>query len=415
MADEFPRRWLSFSNSDQRILCEETHGLLWEGLVVPGTLATYYKQGVGGYVLARRRPFVIDPRTPLLQPVTQLPRPIPRASHETLAGIHDPEVGAIWSRGTEVPFETWTRNRWERAVDSVLDFQASFQYEAAEKISKYEAILAEVGMDLEVPIEGPRRLIPPYWAVKGRHDPWWRLSLAAIKQAAERFDPKRLMPVLCLATNTSLATFQELIAELPDGLDRVFCWAGTWDEAQATSDDIAGWLGAIDAAAMRGIGIVNMYGGALSVMLTGVGLAGVNHGVGYSEQRSEQRLGRTGAPPMRYYVPRLRQFLPVPQAQRATDLLAELGDGWRCDCVVCRGRSTIVDLRTDELKRHFLLSRRAEFEVAEEFDDGLASLRSDAEALVGYFTEPEGYERVIAERGAVLLGWAEALDREVVA
>ncbi len=48
MAD--PRRWLAFSNSDQRVLSAETHGLLWDALVVPGTLATYYKQGVGGYV-----------------------------------------------------------------------------------------------------------------------------------------------------------------------------------------------------------------------------------------------------------------------------------------------------------------------------------------------------------------------------
>jgi hypothetical protein len=206
-----------------------------------------------------------------------------------------------------------------------------------------------------------------------------------------------------------------LIADLPDGLDRVFCWAGSWDEARATSDDIAGWLGAIDAAAMRGVGIVNMYGGALSVLLTGVGLAGVNHGVGYSEQRSEQRLGKTGAPPMRYYVPRLRQFLPVPQAQRAIDLLVELGDDWKCGCSVCGGRTTIVDLKTHELKLHFLLSRRTEFEAAREFDDCLAVLRSQAEELVGYFTEPEGYGRVLGDRGKVLLGWADALDRTVAA
>ena len=85
--------WLAFSNSDQQILTERTQGELWDALVVPGTLATYYMQGVGGYVLATRRPFVIDPRTPLIQPAFDEDRPRPpKASHKTLAKIHHPDL-----------------------------------------------------------------------------------------------------------------------------------------------------------------------------------------------------------------------------------------------------------------------------------------------------------------------------------
>lgn len=404
-----PRRWLSFSNSDQQILCEESRGHLWDALVVPGTLATYYKQGVGGYVLATRRPFVIDPRTPLIQPTS--PRAIPRASHKSLAKIHDAAVGAAWERGQEVQLEVWTPRRWSATVKNVLDFQASFQSEAAEKIDKYEKMLEGSGMSLDMPVHGPERLIPPYWAVQGPHDPWWALTLSAIEQAAEDHGPDNLMPVICLRPTAPINNFVELIESLPEGIDRVFCWRGSWDEAKATPAEIHGWISAIDSAAMTQIAVTNMYGGALSVLLTGCGLAGVNHGVGYSESRNEERLGTTGAPPMRYYVPRLRQFLPVPQAQQALDLLDDPDESWECQCEVCADRSTIIDLRTEELKRHFLLCRRAEFAAAhEDFEDAVDSVRSDGEQLVQRFSMSDDKpEAALASRGRVLVGWADGL------
>jgi hypothetical protein len=414
MPDVSARRWLSFSNSDQRILTEETQGVLWDALVVPGTLATYYKQGVGGYVLARRKPFVIDPRTPLIQPSPLYPRPIPRASHETLAGIHHEEIGEIWSSGREVPLEAWDDARWAEAVANVLEFQTTFESEAAEKIDKYEAMLRGSGMSLDVPVQGPERLVPPYWAVQGARERWWDLSLDAIRQAADAYGRNSIMPVICLATGIPTDQFAELIDTLPHGLDRIFCWRGGWEESEADTWDINGWLTAVDRAAMRGIEITNMYGGALSVLMTGFGLAGVNHGVGYSESRNEQRLGHTGAPPMRYYLPRLRQFQTIPQAQRTLDLLAEPDDDWRCECTICRDLASIVDLTTDQLKLHFLLCRRAEFGAAQDITSAVDSLRSDAERLIERFgADRASKEDPLARRGRVLLRWADVLGQRL--
>lgn len=412
MADKHPtaRRWLSFSNSDQAILREESRGILWNALVVPGTLATYYKQGVGGYVLASRRPYVIDPRTPLLQPTS--PRADPRASHKTLAHIHDDEVGDIWETGEEVQLETWSPDKWRSTVSSVLAFQTSFQTEAAEKISKYEEMLAGSGMSLDVPVHGPERLIPPYWAVHGSHDPWWQLSLDAIEQGLDEHGPGNLMPVICLRADAEVRTFVDLIQALPPGIDRVFCWRGSWDEAHATDEDVQGWTDTIDTALMAGIEVTNMYGGALSILLTGCGLAGVNHGVGYSESRNEERLGSTGAPPMRYYVPRLRQFLTVPQAQLALDHLRDVETDWDCTCAVCRDRSTILDLSIDELKLHFLLCRRQEFEAAAgDLTEAVSDLRVDAADLLERFDEGrDSTERQLFVRGEALMVWAKALE-----
>ena len=319
-----PEHWLSYSNADQSILREDTRGLFWDGLVVPGTLATYYKQGVGGYVLSRRKPFVIDPRTPLLQPVT-INRVVPRASHETLAAIHDPNVASVWAAGGEVELEWWTAERWEAAVDSVLDFETNFERDAADKVAKYDAMLSEIGLSLDQPIAGPDKLIPPYWAVTGVNDPWWTLSLAAIQRATSR--TRKVMPVLCLSPPASPALFSELIEQLPSSITEVFCWRGRWDETDATAADVAGWVQKSSRGAARGMEVLNMYGGALSVYLTGLGLAGVSHGVGYSESRDERRLGQTGAPPIRYYVPRLRTFLPVPQAQQMMSKSAGISAG----------------------------------------------------------------------------------------
>jgi hypothetical protein len=407
------RRWLSFSNSDQKILREDSRGRLWDALVVPGTLATYYKQGVGGYVLATRQPFVIDPRTPLIQPTS--PRAIPRASHKTLAKIHDEAVGTQWEQGQEVQMEVWTAERWKSTVRRVLEFQTSFQSAAAEKISKYEKMLEGSGMTLDIPVHGPERLIPPYWAVRGAQDQWWNLSLSAIEQAIDEHGPRSVMPVICLGAETPTQTFADLIRALPEGVDRVFCWRGAWDEAKATSEDIAGWLSTIDAAAMAQIEVTNMYGGALSILLTGCGLAGVNHGVGYSESRNEQRLGSTGAPPMRYYVPRLRQFLPVPQAQQALDLLAEPGDSWACQCEICRDLTTIVDLKTEQLKEHFLLCRASEFKAAaEDLSEAVYEVRADGQRLIQRFgSDDDEDDKVVgnlAHRGKVLVGWSVALE-----
>lgn len=413
MADGHPnaRRWLSFSNSDQRILREETQGLLWDALVVPGTLATYYKQGVGGYVLARRKPFVIDPRTPLIQPSPMHPRPVPKASHETLAAIHNEEVGVIWSSGEEVHMEAWSDERWAETVTNVLEFQATFESKAAEKIDKYEAMLEAAGMTLDAPIHGPERLVPPYWAVRDERDRWWEMTLNGIEQAREEHGAAAIMPVLCLTSGTPTEVFERLVAALPDDIDRVFCWRGSWDETDALPTDIDGWLAAIDRAAMRGIEITNMYGGALSVLLTGFGLAGVNHGVGYSESRNEQRLSQTGGPRMRYYLPRLRQFESLPRAQRFLDLLREEGDDWGCGCSVCDGRPSIVNLTPADLKLHFLLCRRVEFAAAQAPQAAVTSLRSDGERLVGRFGE-EDADRPdpLAVRGRVLLRWADGLS-----
>jgi hypothetical protein len=403
------RHSLSYSHSDQALLRDPQLDECWDGLVVPGTLATYYFEGTGGFVLARRVPYLIDPRTPLLQTIV-LRRPVPKASHLKLAEIHDPTVVPTWP-AAEIPRSHWEDGRWPQVVERVLDFQIAYSTSATAKIDKYNALLLEAGRprgDAQGPLD-PLRLVPPYWSVSDITDPWWALSRQAIEIGLARH-PGRVMPVIALESDPVpvLERFGELLADLPDGCDEVFCWASNWSEADATAADVDAWLAAVESGDQRGARVHNLYGGYLSVLLTARGLAGLNHGVGYSESRDSRRLAATGAPPARYYVPALREFLTVPNAQPVLD---HLPAEWACGCRMCDqvrdqdGRPQVGRLNTEALKRHFLICRHAEFvRVDAGFDDELANLME-----VGQWVVDNERPFLPASHGERLLAWADAV------
>jgi hypothetical protein len=362
------RHWLSYSHSDQGLFRNAQLDDSWDTLVVPGTLATFYFEGTGGFVLAQRAPYVIDPRTPLIQTSLELKRSPPRASHLKLLEIHDPEPAAWWPE-REIPREHWEDGRWPAVVERVLDFQARYSTSATAKLDKYERLKAEARGET-VPTtretDEPARFVPPYWAVQGSADPWWALTREAIELAVDAHGA-RVQPLLAIREDVPASVLSELIADLPEGLTDVFCWKGAWVEAKATDADVAGWVDAIRVARGRGISVTNLYGGFLSALMLPLGLAGFGHGVGYSEARDTRRLGETGAAETRYYVPAVHAFLTVPSAQ---PLIDHLPAAWSCRCSVCEsvsvdGRPAIARLSQEQRKAHFLLCRRDEIEAVE--------------------------------------------------
>ncbi len=376
--------WLSYSHTDQALLVDDTLDATWDGLVVPGTLAAYYFEGTGGFVLARRRPYIIDPRTPLLQPIDR--RTEPKVSQLELAKIHAPDLEGLWPT-VEIELGYWQDDRWSEVVHRVLDFQERYANNATGKIAKYQQLLVEAGQtpDIESDPESPTRYVPPYFAADGPTDPWWSLTREAIEISARRFGSSAVYPVLALRPQASVDTFAALIRELPAGMDAVFCWRGSWQEQDATEADVTGWATTIQAADERGIRVLNLYGGYLSVLMGSAGLAGVNHGIGYSEARDVARLSETGAPPTRYYVPAFRRFVPRAQAQPLIDGIPQ---DWRCPCSVCAMRSTpgtpplLQSYSAEDLKRHFLLCRGAEIErVQADPEVEIADLRTKARWL----------------------------------
>jgi hypothetical protein len=400
------RHSLSYSHADQSLLRDPDLDHCWDGLVVPGTLATFYFEGTGGFVLTRHVPYLIDPRTPLLQTL-DVRRGPPKKSHLKLAEIHDHDVIATWP-DYEIDRTHWEDGRWPAVVTSVLDFQLSYSGTATAKVAKYLQLLHEAGRDVSArnPPD-PQWLVPPYWAVDSPADPWWALARDAIRIAAEAHGA-RVTPILALRNDVPIFMFSELIGQVPDGITDVFCWSSNWQEASATETDIRGWIGVLETAQDRGVRVRNLYGGYLSVLLTAKGLAGLNHGVGYSEARDYRRLSTTGAPPTRYYVPALREFLTVPTAQPVID---HLPAQWACPCPVCQavvdadGRPRIGGLNPEALKKHFLFARAAEFQRV---DASLPDELDDLD-LVGKWVEENSRPFLPAADGGRLREWARVL------
>ena len=363
------RHWLSYSHSDQALLRNRDLDGTWDALVVPGTLATFYFEGTGGFVLAQRAPYVIDPRTPLLQTTTEIRRSDPRASHLKLLEAHEPQAVLTWPY-EEIPRTFWEDGRWPEVVHRVLDFQEQYSSAATAKLSKYERLKAEARnepIDRVERTDAPTRFVPPYWAVRGSADPWWRLTRDSIEFGVTRHRDS-LQPILALHDDAPIGVFSELIADLPPGVREVFCWRGSWDELRATDQDVEQWVDVIRTGQERGIGVTNLYGGFLSALLLPLGLRGFGHGVGYSESRDVRRLGETGAPPTRYYVPAIHAFLPVPTAQA---LIQHLPAQWSCTCDICQavaaeGRPDVTKLSPEQRKAHFLLCRRNEIAAIED-------------------------------------------------
>ena len=397
------RHSLSYSHADQSLLRDPALDQCWDGLVVPGTLATFYFEGTGGFVLTRHVPYLIDPRTPLLQTL-DVRRGPPKKSHLKLAEIHDRDVIATWP-DREIEREHWEDGRWPDVVESVLAFQLSYSGTATAKVAKYLQLLQEAGRDV-APRDppDPQWLVPPYWAVDSPVDSWWALTLEAARIAVAAHG-QRVTPIVTLRNDIRISTFAALIDTLPEGITDVFCWSSDWQEGSATETDIRGWVSVVESADQRGIRVRNLYGGYLSVLLTAKGLAGLNHGVGYSEARDYRRLSTTGAPPTRYYVPALREFMTVPTAQPVID---HLPAEWACPCPVCHavadddGRPRVGGLKPDALKKHFLFARAAEFRrVDMSLQDELDDL-----ALVGEWVEQNSRPFLHAVDGTRLRSWA---------
>jgi len=89
------------------------------------------------------------------------------------------------------------------------------------------------------------------------------------------------------------------------------------------------------------IEVYNMYGGFFSLALSKFGMKGINHGVGYGEQKDVVPVIGQAIPIVRYYLPSIHRRLGVPDIERCfRDLeIREPNDFYEqiCDCAICRG------------------------------------------------------------------------------
>lgn len=300
-----PRHFLGYSASDQRTVRELVN--FYDGLLVPGTIATFQREGTAGFVLTLSArgggpPYVIDPRFPLFQQ----PLTTEKVSHTALAKILGDQ--SLVTKAKPRP-EHFTSERIDNIAAAWVEFNLGYRSQQSAKFVKYAKRLGE---PLEVTdAAGPQRVLAPYFSASGRDDPWWEKAIefyeATVRAAGGRVDVTRVLA----AKNTR--ALSELVDE--PGTDDICIWVSGLEELGATSEALGEYANSLGRLHQSGRRTFALYGGFFAVMLSALGLGGCSHGIGYGEHRRWRELPQSGPPPSRYYIPTIHRYASQDDAQ----------------------------------------------------------------------------------------------------
>ena len=317
------------------------------GLIIPGTVAAFQREGTGGFALTlsateAQTPYVIDPRFPLFQQ----PLYAPKKSHEALASV----LGRpdLVSR-REPSVTTFSSEVIDNIARHWAEFNADYRDSASAKFDKYAQRLNEAVVPDDA--KGPKYVIPPYTLCEGREDPWWAISRGFFDRTRDHVGGDNCVQVVAAKEARYLG---DLLADV--NADRVGVWVSNMDELQTRETVLAEYATAIARARKRTFA---MYGGFFSVLLSSVGLGGSCHGIGFGEYRDYLELPQSGPPPARYYLPAVHRYV-------SQELAYQL---WQCDrflaecgCAAC-GDNSPVDLDYHSLMQHSVLCRSREIQA----------------------------------------------------
>lgn len=347
--------YLSYGATDQQTARELTG--YYNGLVVPGTVASFQSDGTRGFVLtlsaySGRTRYIIDPRFPLFQQRLSAPK----KSHEALAErLGDPGLVKTDREPTPGDFD---EDRVKNLAKNWLQFNDGYTTVSSKHFAKYAERLGESVLPRDS--KAPEYILPPYAVAKSLDDDWWRVSQelwdSSQLQAHGTPAEKRLVRVIAASNAGALAPLLSAIKE-----PRAVIWCSKLDELDVDifgQKELVAYGSAIREATGRGLLLFALYGGFFSVLLAPLGLRGSSHGIGYGEARDWVELPRSGPPPARYYLPLAHRYISLDLAllfwQQAPHLV-------ECPCEECGGQSPGL-LDYHGLMRHSVRCRQAEIE-----------------------------------------------------
>ena len=317
------------------------------GLMIPGTVAAFQREGTGGFALTLsatevQTPYVIDPRFPLFQQ----PLHAPKKSHEALAAIlGKPDLVSE----QEPSVAKFSREVIDDIAKHWAELNANYRDSASAKFDKYAKRLNEAVVPEDA--KGPKYVIPPYMICEGREDPWWAISRRFFDRTRHHLGGGHCVQVVAAKEARYLG---DLLADVKE--DRVGVWVSSLDELQTGETVLAEYATAIARARQRTFAI---YGGFFSVLLSSVGLGGSCHGIGFGEYRDYLELPQSGPPPARYYLPVVHRYVSQELAYQLWQYDRFLAE---CSCAAC-GNNSPVDLDYHSLMQHSVLCRSQEIQA----------------------------------------------------
>ena len=357
--------YLSYGATDQQTV--RSLAGTYQGLLVPGTVAAFQREGTGGFVLtlsATDDPpdYVIDPRFPLFQQALTTPK----RSHESLAdACGDPSLVT----STAPRPEDFTPERIELIARSWADFNGTYRTAAGGKFEKYARRL---GQPLEASnSKNPAFVLAPYFAASSVSDPWWAVSKRLYTATAKVVSAPACIRVVAAQHVSALSELLQDVSE-----ERLAIWTSGLEELKAPVAELIQYAEAIRAGSERGAKTFALYGGFFSVLLGNLGLSGSSHGVGYGEYRNWVELPASGPPPARYYLPRVHRYVQPDEALRLYQADTRLA---ACSCEECNGEAPIL-LDYHGLMRHSVRCRAREIAEWSGLDRPTIASRLDEEA-----------------------------------
>lgn len=392
--------YIAYGATDQETFRELRD--IYGGVLVPGTIAAWQRQGTGGFVLALSAtadapPYLIDPRFPLFQQALTSPK----QSHRALAELFgDPSL----VRSDDPTPDLFPDVRLGELARHWVAFNGEYGITSNEKFDKYADRLGEAVTADQA--QGPEAILAPYFACNGVADPWWPKSVRLFEHSRTAAVGATCLRVVCVPHSGALGELLEAVGDS----ERLVVWVSGLDEHNATVQDLLQYRSAIAAAGDRGQEPFALYGGFFSVLLGTGGLRGQAHGVGFSEHRNWRELPEAGAPPPRYYVRRAHRYLVQDLAQALYDQAPDLTE---CPCPYCDGRPPVA-LAYHELMKHSVWCRWEEIDrwYGQDLSTVAEALTTEHEVMTAQIrsgTLPPGIRRRALNSLEHMPVWAQAL------
>ena len=186
----------------------------------------------------------------------------------------------------------------------------------------------------------PRWLIAPYFPLRKSLE-WLETNISCLHSAIDSEYSERVCAILpvefgALKAAEGWKTIADRYCDLKPKV--IFLWIESFDEDQASEDDLNIYCSFVRRINDKGIKVVNLFGGFFSCLAECVGLSGFAHGLVYGENKSFTPVVGGGQPPPRYYFKTAHIAMNVRGAElllgsvSPSKYLSEV-----CGCTICYG------------------------------------------------------------------------------
>jgi hypothetical protein len=338
-----PRLWLRLEQHGDKPFYARLPSDLVDGFILNANLIESSPEACASFLDHARKPFLIDPMSYRFERVAWYTRDkdgdeVGKRNYVRLwqkysRGVAGLSGDPLTDRGSSRLSEDTDIARF---CQNVIDFQELRLRTAwIEDGAQYVGMEAMFGGQL-----APIAYMAPYQVIgEGNIDEEARLAVALAKTAAAIANPRPVVAVLPLLGKAlrNADCLRSLATDIgTSGVQEVLVWA-VGEPTLLLADDPALFTGlTILSRSLRdaGLEVGMLYGGILSSLLRGHGVAGFSHGLMYGEVRGLEP--SRGLPATAFYFPPLRQplrydFVAQLIAQMSADEYLEK----ICSCAVC--------------------------------------------------------------------------------